>query len=94
MKANELGAHYIILGGLVYCLNNEDYMYLLKAKTEYEVALRSCGDPMECYPEGMFYANTENWIQQNRKPISIRSDNFDLITVETETNSDDQDFPF
>lgn len=73
-----MGKHYIIYNKLVYLLNNEQYMTLMRRHGVLIVAQENATDEMSGADESNDLEIFYGWIEANIKPLSIESDNFDL----------------
>lgn len=84
------GSHLVVVFGLVYDLDNESFMALSKAYTEYLLAYENAKDDWDYSGEWQHFFNMKQWVYENFKPITLKSDNFDIEPVKT----DSTDLPF
>lgn len=84
------GSHLVVVFGLVYDLDNESFMALSKAHTDYILAHEKAKDDWDYEGEWQHFFNMKQWVYQNFKPLTLKSDNFDIEPVKVDTT----DLPF
>lgn len=86
------GSHLVVVSGLVYDLDNESFMALSKAHADYVSAYNNAKDDWDCEGECQHFFNMKQWVSQNFKSLTLKSDNFDFEVKKL--SSDTEDLPF
>lgn len=94
--------HYIVYNHLIYPLTNEDYLELMRRDAEWIEAIAEAQKKGDEYLAVDEYNNLHNylrWIEENIKPVSIKSDNFDLhrydkVCQKCSQQENEDDLPF